>query len=216
MPNHIDNVLTIVGPDDAVRAFVDKAHGCRPNSPPSQYDLHDWGRRHPGEPYPEMGEPCRLEFHRIVPLPDDYATREYSNYGYQAECRTWGVKWGAYKVEGPALSPGAAVYRFRTAWACPRTWLRKASVSWPGLTLVCSYGGEGPARGRCAYRAGEALRDETDTYDEADYPSYESFVPDENGPEAAEQERAYNDAHKRAEHKHIHVHDEFVKDVLSS
>lgn len=96
MPNHVKNKLTIVGPDEVVRAFVDKAHGCAPRAKPSKFDLAMWAKSNPGEPYPKEHGPDHLQFHRIVPLPAEYAERDYNEFGYDAERETWGVKWGAY------------------------------------------------------------------------------------------------------------------------
>jgi len=157
MPNHINNKLTILGPDEAVRAFVAQAHGCAPRSLPTSSDLEEWAHSHPGEPYPKEHGPDHLQFHCIVPLPAEYAERDYDSFGFQAERDAWGVKWGAYDQSPPTVREGRADYAFQTAWALPDLWVRRASEAWPQLRFICSAGGEGPYRARVVYAAGTDL-----------------------------------------------------------
>jgi hypothetical protein len=201
MPNHIDNKLTIVGNHDAIRAFVDRAYAPppKPGDEPGSCDYSDKERK-----------PSHLSFHAIVPLSKEYSEQPYSDFGYNQEHNTWGVKWGAYDVGKPVVEFELTntehlrvTYEFQTAWGCPRKWITKASKNCKELLFVCSYGGEGPARGKFTARDGVVLFDQDDEYRREDYPQIEDS--DEGW-----------EAYKRAEHKHILAHAEFVQECLAN
>ena len=198
MPNHVTNKLTVTGPAERVRAFVDAARGCHPPS----------GDEPDSPNYPrELGPfPMWLSFDAIVPLPDEYSLVPYGilrgRSGYDIEVETWGIKWGAYDQTPPVLEDGRATYRFQTAWSPPRVWLRKASEGWPELRFILSYGGEGPVRGRMVAAAGTFEDDRDDDYKRVIMPEYDSSL-DEDSDEAYQQRQRVDD-------RLLTEHDEYV------
>lgn len=200
MPNHIDNRLTIAGPPEDVSAFVAQARAATPAPGLSRNPLAAKVEAAIRDERPVIP----LSFHAIVPLPKAYETEPYDPFGCAAERAAWGVKWGAYGIAEPELSEGRATYKFQTAWGPPGVWLARASEAWPTLDFLLSYGGEGPARGRIRFRGGESLHDQHDDYRAEDYPSESDYGEDDD---------AYFDAYKAAEHVYLQSHDEWVAEV---
>lgn len=124
-------------------------------------------------------------FHSLVPLPPQYSQRAYGDgrpgNGFDLECETWGVKWGAYDQKKPVLENGLATYRFTTAWSAPTKFVGKVYPQWPALYFWLSWGGEGPTRGRATFGANDpipaVIQDEK--YRKEDYPREEDFDDDE-------------------------------------
>lgn len=141
MPNHVDQRMTITGPEDSVRAFVDIATGLIPDTgdPPGTLNYNA-----------DKDVKTVLSFHAIVPLPEEYHKVPYSDFdipmdGNKMERVTWGVKWGAYNVVDPEVSPGRATYEFTCAWGPPGKFYEKASKRFSDLDFFISFGGEAPA-----------------------------------------------------------------------
>lgn len=141
MPNHIDNVLSIVGPAAEASRFRAAAVGVRPPT----------GDRPGSANYGPPGPPSVFNFHSLVPLPEEYSRVPYGDggarQGIDIERDAWGIKWGAYNPGPVVEDPGCLTYRFRTAWSEPSAFLAKLAPRWPLLTFRLSYGGEGPCRG---------------------------------------------------------------------
>ena len=76
MPNWCSNKLTITGPKADVQAFKTKAVGHSPWEQPEK-------------------EPAVLNFHSLVPVPEEVLKAGYESAGYHWEVENWGCKWGA-------------------------------------------------------------------------------------------------------------------------
>jgi Api92-like protein with ferredoxin domain len=172
MPNHCNNVLTVVGDEETVDAFVDKVNG-------------------PGPKYPVQFEGDKLDepkisvfsFHQLVPIPDDVQKNQYGDGGYRSgynvERELWGVKWGAYDEELVRHEDNYAEYRFTTAWSPPEVLLLKASELFPSLTFYLSYSEESPSRGRFVVKNGELVDQTHDSYPfNEERPDYDSAMAD--------------------------------------
>jgi hypothetical protein len=168
MPNHVKIKLTIKGPDKDVKRFVAQARAVPPMCGPGDGNYQPDKKR----------EPLDLSFHAIVPLPQSYSERSYTDCGYDLEHETWGTKWGAYDQEPPTFADGAATYSFTCAWGHPDKWLRKAAASWPSLKFFMSYGGEGPTRGRLTYQRDQEPKKWTEE-GAARYPSDDEGLSDD-------------------------------------
>lgn len=197
MPNHCNNVLTVVGNEDAVAAFVDKAHGPLPSYPP-QF----------GE---ENKEPkiSVFSFHRFVPIPDDVQKNEYGDggarSGYNVERELWGVKWGAYDEELVRHEKNYAEYRFTTAWSPPEVFLLKASEQFPTLTFYLSYTEESPSRGRFVIKNGEVIDAVHDSYPfDDEFPDYDKCM------EAGMSEDEYYEQSNMISEKYTRAHTYWV------
>ena len=170
MPNHCDCVLTILGPDDDIRAFVLKANGkTRPN------DAHT----------------SIFAFHALVPLPDDYGVGcTNGSRSVRQQSDTWGTKWGAYNLpDAWTVTEGRADLTFTTAWGVARTFFRQVARYWPTLTFFLTYSEESPSRGWCMWRGAHSAHfdDESkwweDYGDGEDYPGgWEAHHEEVSGP----------------------------------
>ena len=121
MPNWCHNKLTIAGPEADVRSFKEKAAGRCP-----------WMK-------PEETEEEVLNFHSLIPVPDEVLKASYEAAGYDWERANWGCKWGA---ENPMLLDGGGtclIYEFDTAWSPPMEFLQSVSKQWSNLTLILEY-----------------------------------------------------------------------------
>src|ERR1035438_5932980 len=85
MPNWCQNNLTITGPEAEVQAFKAKAVGHSPWEEPE-------------------GEPDGLNFHSLVPVPEEVLKAGYESAGYDWEQKNWGCKWAA-ATKAPAPVP---------------------------------------------------------------------------------------------------------------
>jgi len=121
MPNWCHNKLTIAGPEADVRSFKEKAAGRCP-----------WMK-------PEETEEEALNFHSLIPVPDEVLKAGYEAAGYDWERTNWGCKWGA---ENPMLLDEGGtclIYEFDTAWSPPMEFLQSVSKQWSNLTLILEY-----------------------------------------------------------------------------
>lgn len=120
MPNWCTNKLTIIGPGVNVQAFKAKAVGH--------------------SPWEETGEnPDVLNFHSLVPVPEEILKAGYDSAGYDWQMENWGCKWGA---SGPGIlveREGHVEYEFYTAWSPPIKFLENVAKQWAALVFVLSY-----------------------------------------------------------------------------
>ena len=140
MPNWCSNSLTITGPRADVQAFKTKAVGHSPWEQPE-------------------GKPDVLDFHSLVPVPEQVLQAGYESAGYNWEKENWGCKWGA---EGPTIVDeweGHLEYEFYTAWSPPIEFLQKVAVQWPALVLILAYEEPGTAYKGLAKFQGEIHED---------------------------------------------------------
>lgn len=200
--------MTLTGPSDAVHAFMDKATGVPPcPGLPADPQSRAFEEKMRAESGPPPAIP--LNFHGIVPLSPEYGQRDYTSFGYHHEALVWGVKWGAYKVEPPVVSPAGdrVTYEFTCAWGLPTKWLAAASRAWPTLTFYVSWGGEGPTRGRVIYSQGSAQFIHNKSYSE----ECEAYPDDD----ASLSEDANHDAYKAVEQAYVRSHDEWIAGLAS-
>jgi hypothetical protein len=120
MSNWCLNKLTITGPEADVQAFKSKAGGRSPWDEPE-------------------GDPDALNFHSLVPIPENLLAAGYDGARYDWEMANWGCKWGA---SGPGIlddREGHVEYEFYTAWSPPEKFLQTVAVQWPALVFVLAY-----------------------------------------------------------------------------
>ena len=121
MPNYCSNKLTITGPDTDVRSFKEKAAGPCP-----------WLKL-------DETEVEVLNFHSLVPVPDEVLKAGYEAAGYDWERENWGCKWGADEPQILDEGGNCLIYEFYTAWSPPIEFLEKVAVLWPVLQFVLEY-----------------------------------------------------------------------------
>jgi Ferredoxin-like domain in Api92-like protein len=203
MPNHVRNMLTIIGPARDVATFVLRSQtptprtGDRPGS--CNYDEP--------EDHPQS---VPFDFHGVVPLPARYSAVPYSPTGYEMQVRTWSVKWGPYHVN-PAtdihIGEHRATYTFTTAWCPPGRYYLAASAQFPQCTFYVSWGGEGPCVGRAIYRHGACV--DADELDDNAFPG----APEDWDDDAAVD--AYSTAYSAAERHYLDQHTHWVDGMIA-
>ena len=129
MPNWCMNKLTVTGPEADVQRFKEMAVGQSP-----------WLR--PGE-RPE--EPNVLNFHSLVPIPDEVLAAGYADAGYDWEVAHWGCKWGARDACILDEWDGHIEYEFNTAWSPPIEFLEQVAKQFPSLLFLLDYDEPGMA-----------------------------------------------------------------------
>ena len=120
MPNWCHNKLTITGPEADVRSFKDKAVGQSP-----------WEE--------SEEEPNVLNFHSLVPVPDEVLKAGYESAGYDWERANWGCKWGADNAQLLDEGGTCLIYEFDTAWSPPMEFLKAVAKQWGALQFVLDY-----------------------------------------------------------------------------
>jgi hypothetical protein len=122
MPNWCNNHLTVKGGNEEVQRFREKAVG------------HSAWRKPPPDQNPNV-----LNFHSLVPVPDDVLQAGYETRGYDWELANWGCKWGACDAEMVYDNGCELFYTFDTAWAPPIAFLTSLAKQWPALTFILEY-----------------------------------------------------------------------------
>jgi hypothetical protein len=158
MPNWACNRLTICGPEDRLRDFLEQNKGAD--------QVLSFGA---AVPYPsefEAMDRAREEFRRTRPDASylDWPESGYGSGGYEWCILSWGTKWDA---SAPQAGPydhatGSITVRFSTAWSPPLPWLRVVAARWPDLAFFM-YSDE-PSMGwaqEVAILAGKQLRHRT-------------------------------------------------------
>lgn len=157
MPNHVTNVLTIVGDKE----IVANMHEAIKN------DKYGIGT---------------IDFNKVVPMPEniyrgDLGITERHKYGknnwYDWSVDNWGTKWNAYGYDGTDYgSYTFGTIKFLSAWAAPHIVIRKLSAMYPDLEITHEWANEdyGSDCGRIIYRGGEQY----DKY----YPEYTEDILD--------------------------------------
>ena len=120
MPNWCSDKLTVIGPGAAVQAFKTKAVGHPPWEEP--------------EDNPEV-----LNFHSLVPVPDEVLKAGYEPTGHDWQKENWGCKWGAANSVIVEEWEGHVEYSFDTAWSPPIEFFEILAKQWPNLTFVLQY-----------------------------------------------------------------------------
>ena len=124
MPNWCANKLTIRGPEADVTAFKQRAVGHSPWSKPEEL---------------ANVEPSALNFHSLVPVPDEVLAAAYEKAGYDWEKEHWGCKWGATEAAILDEWEGLVMYEFNTAWSPPLELLEALAAKFPNLVFVLEY-----------------------------------------------------------------------------
>ncbi len=168
MPNHIENHLTIEGPQDELDALAKRAAG--PN--------------HRGE----TGE--KFTFNAFVPMPPDVSRESIDfqkqkelglKHWYEWSCHFWGTKWDCYEItfkkeKDPILDQmahafagknkkgvvfGRVLYTFQTAWSAPHPVVKKIAEEYPNLRIKHEWSDEdtsGENHGRALYQNGKVKK----------------------------------------------------------
>ena len=124
MPNWTCNILTVYGPEEDIKAFRQKAIGHSPWLTASELTVD---------------KPEPLNFHSLVPVPDELLKAGYDKAGYDWEKANWGCKWGACNAELVDEEKRWLVYQFDTAWSPPVEFIERAAKLWPTLTFLLEY-----------------------------------------------------------------------------
>ncbi|MBI5821391.1 MAG: hypothetical protein HZA88_20680 [Verrucomicrobia bacterium] len=124
MPNWCNNILTVLGPEADVQAFRTQAVGHSPRLTTTEITSE---------------KPDPLNFHSLVPIPDEVLKAGYDETGYHWEKLNWGCKWGAHHSQVADEYAGRIVYNFDTAWCPPVEFIGTAAKLWPTLTLLLEY-----------------------------------------------------------------------------
>jgi hypothetical protein len=133
MPNWVHNTMTLTGPDEEVKAVIDKLNTTirvKAMSFDSQHNCTWTWKEH---------ENPVLSFHNIV-TPDEanldtyYALNEDSdNHWYQWNVNHWGTKWD---VAGETeFDKDTNAYTFRTAWSPPSGVFAALAKQHPTITI---------------------------------------------------------------------------------
>ena len=122
MPNWCDCHLTVKGEFEEVQRFKVQAVGHSPWEIP-----------------PEDEKPSPLNFHSLVPIPEEVLKAGYEAQGYDWECNNWGGKWGACHAELVDDNGSELFYGFDAAWAPPTPFLKQLGKLWPNLTFLLEY-----------------------------------------------------------------------------
>ena len=140
MPNWCNNTLRVFGPDEAVRKFKEKAVGYSP-----------WDQT------PEKDNV--LNFHSLVPVPEEVLAAGYNAAGFHWERQHWGCKWGACETQLVDEWDGELQYAFETAWAPPIPFLKNLAPQWPTLKFLLDYEEFGMGFKGITKAAGAAIED---------------------------------------------------------
>ena len=116
MPNWCNNQLAVRGPAPEVQRFKEQALGHSP-----------WEA---SEGTAEI-EPDPLNFHSLVPVPEELVKAGYNESAQLWEKAHWGCKWGADNTEIVEECGGYVAYAFDTAWSPPLEFLREVSRQCP-------------------------------------------------------------------------------------
>lgn len=148
MPNHVQSLLRITGPEQAIAQLVEFVHDGTQT----------------------------FAFEKIVPPPacifrgDLCAAAEVANPGrnwYAWNCRRWGTKWGAYRQEVLHRAEGCVHFGYQSAWTEGRPVIDELALLFPDLRIEHHYldeHGGGGCNGACVYEPAriDRLRPEHD------------------------------------------------------
>lgn len=144
MPNWCSNQLAVRGPAEDVQRFKERAVGHSP-----------WLK--PEEIGGEAAGP--LNFHSLVPVPEELVKAGYNEAAYNWEREHWGCKWGACAVQVIEDEKNCVIYAFDTAWVPPIKFIERVARDWPTLSLVLEHGEPGNGFQGLAKAQGGKLED---------------------------------------------------------
>lgn len=119
MTNWCSNTLRVLGPEQAVTRFRERAIGF-----------------YPGKNSPLDAQPSVLSFHSLIPIPPE---RMESRLRLKWEMENWGCETGAYEARLAEDWDDGLIYEFDTAWSPPIEFLERVSTQWPDLIFVLEY-----------------------------------------------------------------------------
>lgn len=135
MPNWCTNVVTIIGSEEKVSMFKNKAR-CRRQYFGDSFEDKPWNLNQPKSP--EDMDVINLSFNGIVPLPDYVKKSDYDPVGYNAEREFWGCKWGASDSVIEEHNENRITYKFQTPWNPAIKFWTTASELYPDLHFFLS------------------------------------------------------------------------------
>ena len=104
-------------------------------------------------------DPDALNFHSLVPVPDEVLQAGYEAAGYDWERANWGCKWGADETTILDEWKTCVIYEFYTAWSPPIEFLTAVAQQWSNLKLILEYEESGLAFKGLAKFQGEIHED---------------------------------------------------------
>jgi hypothetical protein len=84
-------------------------------------------------------EPSVLNFHSLLPVPDEVLAAGYEKACYDWEKKNWGCIWGTTEATILDEWEGLVMYEFNTAWSPPLEFLEALAKKWPNLVFVLEY-----------------------------------------------------------------------------
>jgi hypothetical protein len=129
VPNWVNNVYTIVGPENRVKEFRDNARGTDCGDDTRDYEF---------------------SFNQLIPLPD-------GDCGLVAQRRDWGIKWGSTTDNVTIHNESRVTYRYDTAWCIGAKFHDALSAKYPELYLFLSAQEEDSQRIRAVWHKGELV-----------------------------------------------------------
>lgn len=124
MPNYVKTTLTITGPDDDVKAFV---NGITPviKDNETYYPIFDVYFPMPPALEDTVSPPHGKE---EVERQNELAAIYGAGNWYDWQRQYWGVKWGNFETKLIEQSEGRVVFTFKTAWGlATRAWVHISS-----------------------------------------------------------------------------------------
>lgn len=122
MPDWVNNYLDVRGELEEVQRFKKTAVGPNP-----------WRRP------PRLYITSPLNFHSLIPIPDEALQKPYHLAGHGWEHENWGCKWGACDSELVVNNGCELYYTFETPWNPPLDFLKSLGVLWPNLKFLLEY-----------------------------------------------------------------------------
>ena len=153
MPNHVDTIMVVEGPEKDVQKFIDQhikddsfdfsTIAKMPEeldgtvSPPPR--TLEEASRDPflwGDATKEEIEEARQKVINQFKNQNRYEKEFGANNWYDWNCQNWGTKWNAYSYEEMEREAGLFKFTYQTAWDMPRPLLLKVSEINPSLTIT--------------------------------------------------------------------------------
>lgn len=131
----------------------------------------------------------RMDFDRIIPMPDDVRATLNTNLtmddmddtkgrNWYVWCReNWGTKWNAYEFEVQCESDSSIQMVFQSAWNCPLPVIEEMARLFPNLVFMLDTIDEGwDFWGNQTYSNGELIHDNISCHADKENPVFRTMV----------------------------------------
>jgi hypothetical protein len=144
MPNHVQNTVTITGPEKDIDALMRLVK--------SQESVLDFDKivRSPkvlrSVTVGGSGHVWWVRGDERIEIPKKTIARWRTKYGadnwYDWNVHNWGTKWNAYEVTSERLDSDSLQYVFYTAWSSPKPVMERLAELFPSLRIEVECDGE--------------------------------------------------------------------------